>query len=165
MVEGLDFSADGRRLLVVEGTRVRVFAVGEDKELCTWEHHGVHVKTAQFSSDGKRVITAASESDIPGPVTNRGVRLWDVPSENPIWFTPFEYTYHALFSPDGRHVLAATKYQVDFLDIESGDKLGYVDGPGSIFNLTLSRDGTLLLAWTTEGDAIMWEYKRLVPQK
>jgi WD40 repeat protein/serine/threonine protein kinase len=112
------FSPDGRRVVTTFSNNVvaryrdgktvlytnraaRIWNARTGKELAVLKGHTDRITSAQFSPDGKRVVTASWDN---------AARLWDAATGKQLRvFTGHKFALHtASFSPDGRQVLAVS---------------------------------------------------------
>jgi WD40 repeat protein/tetratricopeptide (TPR) repeat protein len=96
------FSADGRRLLIVEGSQTaRVWEAATGRPLTPPIRHEGQAIQAELSADGQRLLTAAGSE----------ARVWDAGSGRPL--TPLLSHNGAVqavwFNPEGTHVLTASQ--------------------------------------------------------
>jgi WD40 repeat protein/tRNA A-37 threonylcarbamoyl transferase component Bud32 len=186
------FSPDGRRVLTVESGRVnmanlftpsgigslvtggtkkvrtlRVWQAADGKEVAALKISEDDVVSAAFSPDGGRVLTSSNLAGI-GPA----VRMWDAVTGNVLRTWKQErWPPYAIFSPDGRRVLAFPSGQVRVWDAESGAEVARFDepaGPGSgdqrVTFATFSTDGRRLL--TVAGErARVWDAGTVRPRR
>jgi WD40 repeat protein len=113
-----DLSPDGSRAVVAGGgyRLVRVYEVDTGRALTPQVHDGF-VPAARFTPDGRRVLTASSDTT---------ARLWDAatgaPAGPPLRHPKF--VRDAALSPDGRRVITyASDTKVRVWDAETGDLL------------------------------------------
>jgi WD40 repeat protein len=95
------FSSDGTKLVTMAGSSVQVWNVRTGKAATTPLRHGGLVHTAQFSPDGRRILTASEEGI---------ARLWDTETGHPL-SEPMRHgsrVTSAEFSPDGSRVVTCS---------------------------------------------------------
>jgi len=122
-------------------------------------HSGGEVHDAQFSEDGKRVVTASFD---------KTAQVWDVESRRPIG-PPMKHqgnVWTAQFSPDGKRVATASLDKTARIwDAESGvstsEPLKHDDRVRSV---QFSPDGTSLLTASWDGTARLWDAESGTPR-
>ncbi len=99
-VEHVAFSPDGNRVVTAAGDRARVWDATTGRQLAELPHRQL-VRTASFSHDGLRVITASFDQTAQLWDAATGLRLADS-------FRHDDIVLAACLSPDGRHTLTAS---------------------------------------------------------
>jgi WD40 repeat protein len=101
-IRALAFSPDGRWLAASGGEQVHLWNWGMSEKVATLTGHAGRVTTAQFSPDGKRLVTASLDGT---------AKLWDAATGKLVaTFAPGTYKTGmgvAVFSPDGRSLVTA----------------------------------------------------------
>ncbi len=167
----VQFSPDGQRLVTVSGDplvplhhsadgHIRVWDAGTGKPLTpSWQHTPIsngpaygpvrisRVYVANFSPDGKRLVTAGDDST---------ARVWDASTGRPL-LPPLLHentVYWAEFSPDGRKIVTGSwDHRARIWDAETGRLItDLADSNTSINNVHFSRDGRRVL---TSGDKMV----------
>ncbi|NOS71586.1 MAG: hypothetical protein HOP33_16880 [Verrucomicrobia bacterium] len=115
--------------------------------------HGGQVNSAQFSSDGKRIVTASAD---------KTARVWDAQTGQPLT----EPMIHggdvrtAQFSPDGKRIVTASYYgdaTARVWDAQTGQPLTEPISPGGhVFSVQFSPDGKRIVT-ASEGTARVWD--------
>jgi WD40 repeat protein len=160
------FSSDGQRILTVsdDGRSVRVWDTasgkpfGQPKEhrKTAWlggEYFGYFVTSAQFSPDGRRILTACNDWT---------ARLWDATSGEPIG-APMKHAKQvnsAQFSPDGQQVLTASDDGTARLwDAASGKLVGEpMQHQKAVNSAEFSSDGQRILTVSDDGRSVrVWD--------
>jgi WD40 repeat protein len=114
-------------------------------------HEGA-VRSAAFSPDGKRIVTASDDTT---------ARLWDAATGKQIR----ELTGHAgivlsaAFSPDGKRIVTASFGGTARLwDAETGKPIGELTGhAGIVFSAAFSPDGKRIVTASGDKTARLWE--------
>lgn len=139
-IHQLRFSPDGGVLAVGDDEAIRLLDARDGRLLRTIEGHGHAVDSLEFSSDGRRLLSAG--------VT---VRLWDVATGTAVapGFATREYVVQATLSPQGDRVLAVDRAGMGIWSVRSGasvqDLRGYAH---PVRGVHFSPDGGRLLVDT-----------------
>ena len=112
--------------------------------------HGGMVRSAVFSSDGKRMVTGAADNL---------VRLWDV--ETAEMLKTFEGTAAAAISPDGKTIAAGGHDRSVLLwEVETEALTATLEGhTDDVLSVAFSPDGTLLASGGNDNAALLWDVK------
>jgi WD40 repeat protein len=152
----VSFSPDESRLLT--GSRdgaARIWKTTTGEQMAVLRHAGI-VNAAQFSPDGKFVVTA---DDTSGSLT-----VWDVTSAEPLRTLRAAAAMAVpLFTPDGQHIVAisgnaglvrwnAATWTVE-AETDTGVPLGRISG--------LSPDGSTLVTANSQGTVFFWSLPSL----
>jgi WD40 repeat protein len=137
-VGDVDFSPDGKRLVVAGGDGIaRIYRASDGKHLRDL-HHGSALSAAVFSPDGTKIATAGDDS---------ATRLWDARSGALLHTLRHGGPVNsATFSRDGR-LLATTSDDktARIWDVSSGRQLQRLEHPGGVLSASFSGDGKLLV--------------------
>jgi hypothetical protein len=114
--------------------------------------HSKQVYSAQFSPDGRRVVTASRDWT---------ARVWDVATGKPIG-EPMHHdneVYSAVFSPDGQKVLTASKDGTARVwDATTGKSIGEpMEHSGWVNAAQFSPDGQQVLTVSEDDTARLWD--------
>ncbi|MBN1139999.1 MAG: caspase family protein [Anaerolineae bacterium] len=156
-VRSVVFSHDGKQLASTsdDGT-VRIWDVGQERQICSLETGSFHINALAFSPDGKMLALAEGRDPHLGRITlvdaesGTLIRTFDrhIGDVNPV-----------LFSPDGRTVVMAGEDKV--ISIWQLDRAG---GPlllkghdDRVFSLDISDDGDLLVSGSWDGTTRLWD--------
>ena len=153
------FSPDGQRIVTV----FKVVTATEDKDVPrylarVWDAQSgrplmeatkdnATVYSAQFSPDGKRIVTASGDV----------ARVWDVQSGKPLTKPMEGDATSAFFSPDGKAILAVSDGAAQVWDAHSGEPLTKPWELGADFvSAQFSSDGGRILI-ASAGSAKVWD--------
>jgi len=148
-----EFSPDGRRLLTwtMDDVTARIWDAEDGEPVGAPLRHAAEVKSAQFSPDGTKIVTASDDHT---------ARLWDASSGKPLtdpFAHPAEVT-SARFSPDGRQIVTVCNDKaIRIWDAESGKLLAEPFPGGDGQSAQFSSDGKRLLIAAQEGGAFLWD--------
>ncbi len=152
--DGVDFSPDGKRL--VSGgadMTVRVWEAATGKELRSMKGDKP-VRSVAFSPGGQLVAAGAKGWD---------VELWDPDSGREVRRLKglHNQVFSVAFSPDGKHVAAASGYNslVCVWETETGKRLGEAPGheAGMITRLAYSADGRTITSSSADQTIRQWD--------
>lgn len=160
----LEFSADGRRLLVVSRDGAHLWEVSTARELTVLapsKGYVYNLLSAKFSPDGRRLVTAAEyASHGPDKQTEPTIQIWDVANGESLVALPGPREgVSAEFSPDGQSVLVVTRNRVtpdltrneeiaQLLDSTSGTEIATLQAAGKFQICRFSPDGRRVLTAT-----------------
>lgn len=145
----------GPGLLVLGGSDVKLLSLATKETLETYTPHG-GVASANFSPDGRRIVTGSRDSV---------ARIWDTVNGADLKKFAGENGHagsvnSAVFSPDasGQYVLTASDDgTLKLWDAESADVIRTFSGhTGAVNAAVFSPDGTLALSASDDGTARLW---------
>jgi WD40 repeat protein len=141
----LQFSGDGKRLLVVEGAEARVWDATTFKPLTEPLRHGDLIWSARLSANGERILTA----------TGSQVWIWDVQTGKRILALEQPGKVRSVvFSPDGTKVLASGTDKIARVwEIATGKLLFALDHANKVWFAAFSPDGNRIITMSHDGDA------------
>jgi hypothetical protein len=156
-ITGIEYSPDGRRLLIARYGSVEIVDAKTRKALMALKGHPGKVNAAHFSKDGVRVISASGVTGVSGLAT-----VWDASAGKKL--REFgeghgDVLYDAEFSPDGE-LIATAGYdrQIRIWNAESGELVRLIEGHnGAIFDLAFSPDGTILASASGDETIKLWK--------
>jgi WD40 repeat protein len=118
--------------------------------------HSGNVRSAQFSLDGKCIVTAS----------DGGVRVWDAQTGQPLT-EPMKHSgrvHSAQFSPDGRWIVTASDDDARVWDAQTGQPLTEpFKHNGKLFSAQLSPDGKRIITAWDDGTARVWDIAPSAP--
>jgi WD40 repeat protein len=114
--------------------------------------HRDEVESAEFSPDGRRVVTASKD---------HSARIWDPSTGQPVTepLLHGDAVASAHFSPDGRRVLTASKDGTARVwDAQTGQLAArLIQHPAPIHSARFSADGLRLVTASEDGTAVVWD--------
>ncbi|MFG3410146.1 WD40 repeat domain-containing protein [Streptomyces sp. NPDC048142] len=171
----LAFSPNGRTLATGYGRAVRLWNVsGPDRPkplgspLPGYNKTTGSVRTVAFSPDGRTLATGSYTGSGVAPLTDPGLRLWDVsdPARPGLLSRTVDggaYVDHLAFAPDGRTLVtspAGTSFQLwDISDRKRPKALGKAPAGHSrmVSALVLSPDGHTVVTGSTDQTLRVWD--------
>lgn len=117
--------------------------------------HTDTVRSAAFSSDSKRIVSASLDGT---------VRIWDAKTgkELNILKGHTDTVDSAAFSPDGKRIVSASwgDLTVRIWDAETGEELNILkDHTGSVFSAAFSPDSKRIVSTSADGTIRIWDAK------
>ena len=161
----VSFSPDGRRVVVPSfglapgpfgmtpsAASAQVFDVASGRAVTPPLVHQGWVWEAQFSPDGRRVVTASNDHT---------ARVWDSLTGEPV-SPPMKHdgnVLHAIFSPDGRRVLtASTDHTARLWDAGTGrEVIPPLRHEGHVNSAEFSPDGRRIVTASKDHTARVWD--------
>jgi WD40 repeat protein len=115
-------------------------------------HHHEEVRTAAFSPDGTRIVTASDD---------KTARVWDSVTGNLLLTLSGHQgaIWDAAFSPDGKLIVTTSADKSAIVwDAESGDKSVILKGHSAVVEAAaFSPDGTRIVTASDDATAIVWD--------
>lgn len=158
-VRDVVISPDGEHvLLAAYDHSVRLLEMATGKEVRRFEGHKALVHSVAFSTDGRFAVSASGTWDSDAEQDNT-VRIWEIATgkEQRRFEAPANFR-RAVFSPNGRFVLASMGDSAVLWDVETGkEQRRFSEAAGTTaLGLTFSRDGRLILAGAWDGVPRIW---------
>ncbi len=155
------FSPDGRKLVTTSSEIAYLWDANTGQQLTILEGHKYVVYYAEFSPDGKYVVTASGGIRPTGfpAISDRSARLWDVETgqELAVLEYPEDLVIHAGFSPDGKHIVTTGVSSARLWDVETGQQVMVLTGhAGWVRHFAFSPNGNHLVTVSGDGTACLW---------
>jgi WD40 repeat protein len=115
--------------------------------------HTAWVRSARFSSQGDRIVTASFDGSIRVWNVQDGRQLLSIEPQNPFGYTRFVF---AAFSHNGQHIVSANDGVVEVWDANSGKLVStFVQDPfnSSVYSVVFSPDDRFLLTANEDRNA------------
>jgi WD40 repeat protein len=152
------FSPDSASILslIAGGFRLKVWDVETGEERLTIERDGGLFISAEFSPDGKTILTAS---------TSKVARTWDATTGKQVMaFTGHtDFVLHAIFTDEGRKVVTASQDKtIRFWNATTGDEIRRLVNPGSVDEILATASGSRVLAkwqniFTDQSGVLLWD--------
>ena len=135
----------------------RVWDAGSGKEIAILKGHAHLVKSAKFSPDGERIVTAAGIRLEPEDAT---ARLWDAASGKEIAVLAGHRNGldSVAFSTDGRRLVTSGDTTARLWDAASGKELAVLAGHRTnVLATAFNPDGTRVVTASADHSARLWD--------
>ena len=150
------FSPDGKRILgelAGDGGRfARILDLETGRELVVLKGHTAALRSALFSRDGHRVVTASDD---------KTARIWDAQSGRQVTILEghSNSVLSAAFSDDGKRVVTASRDKsARVWDVESGNQVSVLNGHSQpLRTASFSPNGSRVLTTSRDGTARIWD--------
>ena len=155
------FSPDGRKLVTTSSEMAYLWDANTGQQLTILEGHKYVVYYAEFSPDGKYVVTASGGIRPTGfpAISDRSARLWDVETgrELAVLEYPEDLVIHAGFSPDGKHIVTTGVRSARLWDVQTSQQVMVLTGHnGWVRHFAFSPNGKHLVTVSGDGTACLW---------
>jgi WD40 repeat protein len=142
------FSPDGSQILglIAGGHRIKLWNAATGKELLSIERDTRFFQSAEFSPDGKIVLTASSSGI---------ARTWDASTGRQIqeFSGHISHVNHAIFTNDGHRVITASSDgTVRLWDSKSGKEIRKFTNSGSVAQILVNATGKRIISQWDGGD-------------
>jgi WD40 repeat protein len=130
-----------------------ISALSADQERGHLEGHRDSVRSADFSPNGSRIVTAS---------TDKTVRIWDAKTRKllRILESGDGPVLSATFSPDGARIVAASEKNVQIWNADTGEHLATLAGHrGLVWSAAFNPDGTQIVTASEDATALIWDAK------
>jgi len=164
-VHSLQFSSDGRRLVVASGVAgaygtALVFSTTTGELLHGLDGHRDVLYAAEFSPDGTLIATAGYD---------RKIRLWDSFSGEMLKTMTGHNgaVFDLAFSPDGKLIVSGCADEtVKVWSVETGDRIDTLSQPeGEVSTVSVTDDGRFIIAGSSDNRLRVWGLKSSDPSQ
>jgi serine/threonine protein kinase/WD40 repeat protein len=146
----LAVSPDGARIAWAIGERIRITDAGTADVHADLVGHGIEVRAAAFSPDGRRLASGA----LFGPV-----RLWDTNRNRAVTTRRSDapIVTNVAFHPNGRQIVAANAVPaIELWDVDSGNLRTFADRRAPIVAVAMASEGEMLVSGAHDGTIHRW---------
>lgn len=162
---------DGERLVCCYGSTVWVLDLRPGRTIPRVLHHEGFVGFANFSPDGRHVVTTTdvdaangswtrTSGGLKGESEGRSARVWEVPSGRALT-GPLEHTngvFYADFHPNGGLLVTGSRDRTARMwDIETGQLEFTLEHDAGVRTVRFSSDGLRILTSCWRNDAWLWD--------
>ncbi len=141
-------SPDGGRIVTWRDATARVWDASRGRALAVLRRHGGRIRSAAFSPDGTRVVTASSDET---------ARVWDAASGNELGVLQHQRSVHsAAFSPDGTRVVTRSGDNTARLWDALGGRELALQHESFVNSAAFSPDGTHVVTASDDATARVW---------
>ncbi|BDI31535.1 hypothetical protein CCAX7_35860 [Capsulimonas corticalis] len=151
-----DQTIDTDGLYIGNDVTFEIWDVKTGRETLTIKAGSATLKSAAFSPDGSRIVTAGSE----GSFENNNVKVWDVRTGSKLLTLKEGQTAisSVAFSPDGRRIVTGNDDNTaQVWDAQTRDELFKIKGHrDSVLSAAFSPDGKQVVTASKDGDAKIW---------
>lgn len=146
--ESVEFSPDGRNIVIANGNAAGIFDAASLKETARFNHPGL-VLSARYSPDGGKLVTAC---------TDGRVRVWDIASgASQVRGTHSNRARYAEFSHDGKLIASAGDDSTAAIwDAASGRLVCRLSHPTWVTDVSFSPDDSEVVTACLDGRARVW---------
>src|SRR5579862_453927 len=150
-IQHLALSLDGRRVIASYEGNAWILDAGTGRILQRLQGHEMDIKSARFSTDSRRAITASVDNTAKVWDTETGSLLLTLRGHE-------ASVVLAFFSRDAsRIVTASTDGSVKIWDAQTGKALLSLDAGDSVLDAVLSPDAKHLVTTTFHRDVVVWD--------
>lgn len=146
------FSPDGDFILTVGYADEIAYLWDKQGNLLAELRHEGDIDAAEFSPDGKRILTASRDET---------ARIWDIEGNLLVSFPHESRLMSAVFSPDGRRILTtAFRSHIAYLWDRDGNLIAHIEDYVELDSAKFSPDGQLILTADSrhhEGIQRLWD--------
>ena len=139
---------------------IRIYDINEKSIVRKWKAHEYGVNFISLNKDRTKIISGEFGKLIFNEplVKSDSLKIWDTQSGHLISAFPISVK-NAIFSPDGRNIIAIKGKDLVFIDVKDGNEIKTISGHDArITELDFNRNGTLLIS-ASSGDSVirLWD--------
>lgn len=158
-VNQVTYSKDGSRVLSVSLSKAIVWDVKTKKKVFSFKGHAGDLRSARFSPDGTKIVSAASDKTI---------KVWDVNTQQPL-YTLTGHTnevYDAQFFPDASKILSVSSdYTLKIWDVIGKEALFTLQHHTSpALTVSMAKEGLLFASGSNNGELAIWTLPNKIAQ-
>ena len=139
---------------------IRIYDINKKSIVRKWKAHEYGVNFISLNKDRTKIISGEFGKLIFNEplVKSDSLKIWDTQSGHLISAFPISVK-NAIFSPDGRNIIAIKGKDLVFIDVKDGNEIKTISGHDArITELDFNRNGTLLIS-ASSGDSVirLWD--------
>ena len=151
-LESARFSFDSKYIVTISSFKkeVKIHEIATGKEVIQINVGSIHLKAAEFSPNGKYIVTAEWDGTVSVFDVLTGQVVSQIMHDGPV--------YSAVFSPDSKYVVTASqKGLAKFFEIQSGNIIFQIQHERWIRSVEFSFDGKMVATASDDGSVKIYD--------